>query len=139
MTRITFTLVLALPFALIACHDEDEEPTDNTIPICNTDDEGTYVSVADITGDTLSAEIGYSGCDLAEAVTVCWEDGSFMESNPVQARLVLLAPAGDCLAYFEESVDIDITGLRESYEAGYQTTTGTIIVQLNGTSATYSF
>jgi hypothetical protein len=136
MTRSILAFSVLSSFVMAGC---DPAVPAGEIAICDSADPGVLVTDASINGDTLTADVGYSGCDTVE-ITACWHDGSFMESDPVQARLALLAVgAGACTAAFEDTATIDISGLRAAYEDAYRTESGTIIVNLNGATVDYSF
>ena len=84
-----------------------------------------------ISGDLLAFTAGYGGgCEEHEFI-VCW-DGTFLESNPVQANLGIVHLGNDdnCEAYITEALTVDLTTLKASYQEGYQTETGTIIIGL---------
>jgi hypothetical protein len=107
---------------------------------CDADTDPLHIDSAKISGDALLVDVGYSGGCEDHVFTACW-DGSFMESFPVQARVVLEHDAnGDaCEAYFEETLTIDLTDMKDGYLSGYQTSEGTIIVRVDDESVDYSF
>ena len=79
-------------------------------------------------GDTLTINVSYSGgCETHEVTLVAAEQ--FLESLPVQLRVSLAHNAnGDtCEAWITEDYDFDLTPIREAYQKGYQTDTGTIL------------
>lgn len=95
-------------------------------------------------GDTLSFYAIYSGGCEAHEFIACW-DGSFLESDPVQAPLniVHIGNGDSCEALITEPISIDLTPLKEIYQSSYQTDSGTIILNFgdNATpnSITYFF
>jgi hypothetical protein len=71
-------------------------------------------------GDVLSMRVGFSGCSPDQPFTL-FMSGGFMESNPVQARLVLghVARGSECDAAWERTLHFDLRPLREAYEHAY--------------------
>lgn len=130
----------------IACtNNGNGDPGSDVLPLeigeCDTDTDRLDIDSAKIAGDELLVDVGYSGGCAEHEITACW-DGSFLESNPVQARLVLEHDAnGDmCEAYLQETLTIDLTDMKESYKSGYQTDQGTIIVHVDqAESVDYTF
>ena len=106
------------------------------------DDSYSFDGAEYVGDDTLEIDVGYSGGCETHEWTLCW-DGQFMESDPVQVSLDLRHEAnGDmCEAYVEETLSFDLQELRDDYESGYQTDTGTIIMRLTGhdESVTYDW
>ena len=78
-----------------------------------------------------SIDVSYSGGCETHAFTLVAEE-RFLESFPVQLRVSLAHNAnGDtCEESITESYHFDLTPLKEAYQAGYQTETGTIILRL---------
>ena len=69
-------------------------------------------------------------------------DGMFMESNPVQANILLSFKDEDsCKALRTTELEFDLSKLATLYRTHYQTTAGTIILRLRDFSdpVTYSF
>jgi hypothetical protein len=140
---------LLLPSLLLttACDDKGDDSGDSsTTPVafsaCTAYDSGSAdVSALSVSGDTLSVEVGYGGGCEDHQFTVCWPDQVFAESEPVQASLALWHEAnGDsCEAYLTEVLDFDLTPMKEAWIAGYGGSTGTMILNLEGQSASYSF
>ena len=94
-----------------------------------------------ITDDTLSVAVGYSGgCESHEFV-LCWPEGAFMESAPVQAGLEIWHNGNNdtCEMYNMEVLSFDLTPLKESYQAGYGTQDGEITIVIGGSSVSYLF
>lgn len=96
--------------------------------------------------DLLAVRVGFSGGCEPHDFFVCWRDSSFLETDPVRARLAVFHDAhGDrCEAYLTQERYIDLTPLREAFQTGYGQH-GTIIIDvaigLDGTehSAEYTF
>lgn len=128
----------------IACDNNGNNSSDSLglqIGECDTDTDPLAVDSAKISGDQLVVGVSYSGGCKEHGITACW-DGTFLESNPVQARLVLEHDAnGDtCEAYLQETLTIDLSSMKDSYKSGYQTESGTIFVQVDqAESLDYSF
>lgn len=129
--------------------NDNNEPGDNVdapdvlpleIGACDPDTDPLNVSNVKIAGDRLFVDIGHGGGCAEHTYRACWE-GSFLESNPVQANIVLEHDAnGDmCEAYLQETLEIDLTPMRENYEMGYPGTDGIILLGIGGEGATYSF
>ena len=89
------------------------------------------INAATLQGDTLSIDVSYSGGCETHAFTLVAEE-RFLESFPVQLRVSLAHNAnGDtCEESITESYHFDLTPLKEAYQAGYQTETGTIVLRL---------
>ena len=98
------------------------------------------VSAATMDGDLLTLLVGYGGCGGGHPLALCWNE-LFMESWPVQVSLQLdhddIGEA--CLAYIMEERTFDLSMLRESYQAGYQSTTGTIVAHVSSQSVDFTF
>ena len=116
------------------------------LPACAaTDGHATDLGDVTVSGDTLTATLSYSGGCEAHDFTLCWPDGVFLESEPVQAHLEILhtGPPDPCEAYPTEVVDFDLTPLRAAYAASTGSTSGTVELRVstNGGSgaATYRF
>lgn len=73
-----------------------------------------------LSGTVLSLNVGFSGCGPDHPLALYWV-GPFMESNPVQARLVLSHDSrGEaCDAYFTRLVATDLTPIRTAYRRQY--------------------
>lgn len=107
---------------------------------CDRETDAFETRSAKIQDDTLIVDVAYSGGCAEHVFTPCW-DGTFMESFPVQARLVLEHDAnGDrCEAYPQETLKIDLSEMKESYLSGYQATDGTIILHTDDQTVDYTF
>jgi len=166
-------LLLALTGALTpACGDKDDDGSDSAplygadgssdgadgssdgadgssttdLPDCQASDgHATDLGALTISGDTLTATLSYSGGCEAHEFTLCWPDGAFLESEPVQAHLEILhsGTPDPCEAYPTEVVDFDLTPLRGAYTTSTGASSGTIELRVStngGTGgATYSF
>lgn len=94
-----------------------------------------------VDGDVLSITVGYGGGCEEHLWALCWPDGSFMESDPVQARLELWhgGEPDPCDAYLSETLTFDLTPMRDAWHASYGAGPGTMILLLDDESATYTF
>ena len=91
------------------------------------------INAATIKDDILSVDVSYSGGCETHAFTLVAEQ-RFLESFPVQLRVSLAHNAnGDtCEAWITEEHTFNLTPIKEIYQKGYQTDTGTIILRLKG-------
>lgn len=125
------------------CGDADTDPFDGPeLSSCNpeTPFDDLVVNGASIEGDTLTIEVAYSGCGPGHPLGACW-DGAFAESEPVQVNFDVAHDDLDeaCDAFPSDSVDIDLTPLRQSYEEFYSES-GTITINIGGgESIDYTF
>lgn len=89
------------------------------------------INAATLAGDTLRVNVSYSGGCETHAFTLVAEP-RFLESFPVQLRVSIAHNAnGDrCEALITEDYHFDLTPLKEAYQKGYRTDTGTIALQL---------
>ncbi|MCR9166211.1 MAG: hypothetical protein ACE37F_32010 [Nannocystaceae bacterium] len=123
--------------------DVDTDPFDGPeVSSCSpeTPFDDLAIEGASIEGDTLTIDVAYSGCGPGHPLGACW-DGMFAESSPVQVNFdVAHDNLGEaCEAYPSDSVDIDLTPLRESYQELYAES-GTISINIGGAeSIDYSF
>jgi hypothetical protein len=85
---------------------------------------------ADLTDDILTLRVGFSGCTPFHDFTL-FMSGGFMESNPVQARLVLGHDdhGEQCDAAFERTLQFDLAPVRAAYERVYGQP-GLVVLQL---------
>lgn len=115
------------------------------IPIQPCDELSTFMShpyelgPVTITGDTLSAQVSFSGGCAPHFFRLCY-DRAFLESNPVQVevRLDHDSQFDPCEAYPTETREFDLTALRQEYERAYMATSGTMILRMGG-GVTYTF
>lgn len=86
---------------------------------------------ADIRRDVIELTAQYSGGCEEHIFELYW-DGLFMESNPVQVNLQLSHNSNNdvCRALITEIVYFDLSLLKASYSAGYQTSQGEIIIHI---------
>jgi hypothetical protein len=113
------------------------------VNICEAaDPDYATIVAASISGDDLLVSLSYSGGCEEQSFHPCW-DGSFAESNPVQTWLALSHSGAfdPCDSIVNEDLSFSLLPMRQAYEDGYQTTSGTIIVHLDGWggSLTYSW
>ncbi len=100
-----------------------------------------YIESAKIIKDTLQIEVSASGGCEEHLFDLYW-DGSFLESYPVQTKLTLTHDSqGDiCEAIIRKTLVFDLSSLKKSYQSGYLTQSGTIIISINNEkSLSYSF
>ena len=101
------------------------------------------INAATVKDGTLRVNVSYSGgCETHEFTLVAEE--RFMESFPVQLRVSLAHNTnGDtCQEPLTEVYRFDLTPIKEMYQKGYQTDTGTIVLRLKGappSDLTYEF
>lgn len=132
--------LLTLPALLTACPG-GAPPT----PLGSCDaSAGNTVDVvgAEIEGDLLSLTVQHGGGCEEWTYTVCWPDQMFLESDPVQVNLELLAttPQPDmCDAFITETVEQDLTPLRDHWRDAYQAESGTIVIHIEDQTVEYSF
>ena len=152
-TLFIASLVLALGCSDRGSDDTGTEreatPTPEALSSCQAADGDAYAygglktssEVAAVDGDTLEITVGYSGgCENHELV-LCWPEQAFTEEVPVGAALELWHNAnGDgCEAYLVETLEFDLTPLKEAYTAGYGSETGEIGISIAGTGLLYTF
>lgn len=124
--------------------DTDTDPFDGPeVSSCNpgTPFDDLAINGASIDGDTLTIDVAYSGCGPGHPLGACW-DGFFAESSPVQVHLEVAHDDLDevCDAFPSDSVDIDLTPLRQSFEEAYDAESGTITINIGGgESIDYTF
>lgn len=89
------------------------------------------INAATLQADTLTINVSYSGGCETHAFTLVAEE-RFLESFPVQLHVSLAHNAnGDtCEAWITEDYHFDLTPLKETYQTGYQTDEGTIVLRL---------
>ena len=116
--------------------------TEAGLPDCHASDGfATEVASASVTGDTLTLTVSYGGGCETHEFALCWPDGAFMESDPVQVALELWhgGPPDACDAWITEDRTFDLTPLKEAWQAAYQQTSGTIVVHVAGQTVDYTF
>ena len=89
------------------------------------------INAATLEADILTLNVSYSGGCETHAFTLVAEE-RFLESFPVQLRVSLAHNAnGDtCEAWITEDHHFDLTPIKEVYQEGYRTDTGTIALRL---------
>ena len=98
------------------------------------------VDDSNIEGDSLLIELQYGGgCGPVSAEL--YTDGLFMESNPVQLNVILAFTDDDpCEMIVKKKFCFDLSNLATYYNDSYQTTEGTIILNIKDyNSLTYNF
>jgi hypothetical protein len=119
----------------------DEELSASEITVIDVDDtcpgEPALVESISIEGDQLTYVAGHGGCDVAK-MWVCW-NGTFLESFPVQAQLVVHnAPAGNCDAFFTQTHTLPLEPVSDAYLDAYQRV-DPIVVRVGQQSQTWNF
>lgn len=112
------------------------------LPDCHADQGDPYdVGGVSLDGDTLTVSVSAGGgCEDHDWV-LCWPDGVFAESDPVQAFLEVWHDDHDdpCDAIISEDVPFDLVPLRTAWQASYGSGPGTIVVSVGGESVEYAF
>ncbi len=128
-----------------ACDPPDVDPFDGpALSSCQPDTPFDGLVITDVTldADTLTVDVAYSGCGPGHPLGGCW-DGGFDESRPVQTGLNIAHDnLGEvCEAFPSDSVDIDLTPMRDAYLANYGGDSGEIDISIPGwgSSVLYSF
>lgn len=139
MSRLPFLLPL-----LVACvGDKDETglPGTDEVAVCEAEHlDGYDLDGLAVTGDDLEISVGYGGGCEEHTWQLCW-GGTFMESDPVQVALTLGHDANNdsCQAYLSETLVFGLEPLKQSWIDAYGASTGTIVINLDGGSTSYSF
>lgn len=91
---------------------------------------------AEVRGDSLELTVNYGG-GCREHSFLLLSDAAWMESNPVQVGVKLSHDAkGDfCDALLSRTLRFDLTPLKVAYNSAYQTTSGTIRLNIRGFSS----
>lgn len=91
------------------------------------------VIAAAVVDDTLAVTVGYAGGCRDHVFGLCW-DQHFADSDPPQVDLYISHDAMNdpCASEPSEELEFDLLPLRQAYETGNQTDTGTIRIQLDG-------
>jgi hypothetical protein len=99
-----------------------------------------YIDGLTIVGDCLEVEVSYGGGCEEHTYDPCW-DGSFAESNPVQATLWIDHDAmnDSCEAFISETWTVDLSSMKSAWQAAYQSQSGTIILHVGAESIDYDF
>lgn len=144
LSVVSITIFACGNTAILNDPTQDGDCLDNpvdcvAVEICDLKEQDVFfMDPANLNGDIITVRISYSGGCKDHDFQACWE-GSFMESYPVQARIKLIHDAhGDaCEALISQVVAIDLTPMKESYQAAYQES-GTIIIHLDDQTIVYS-
>lgn len=122
------------PEAFSDCSTDDGWPID----LGGFDTQSPPVSIS---GDTLTVVVGHGGGCTEHLYEICWPDQSFMESEPVQVALEVWhgGERDNCEAYLTETLAFDLSPLKTSWKSAYGEGPGTILVNVMGESAEYSF
>ena len=128
------------------CGSGGTDPSLTEVPLesCELVDPGNdpySIEGAKIQGDILVVEVTYSGGCVEHSFGACF--GSFMESEPVQAGVVIghLENNDPCDATVNEALAVKLSPLKKAYQESYGTPHGTIDVSLAGSEIVleYSF
>ena len=114
----------------------------DTLPACAAADGDDYdLEGARVEGDTLYAELAFSGGCADHDFTLCWPDQAFMESWPVQAALEIQHEDNDdaCDGWLYEERAFDLVPLQQAWRAEYGGGDGEIVVRLGALSLSYEF
>ncbi|QRK12946.1 hypothetical protein JQX13_24685 [Archangium violaceum] len=86
-----------------------------------------------LSGDLLLVNVSYGGGCAEHDFALSW-DGSFAESNPTQASLVLLHDAHDdqCRAHVTTTLRFDLTPVKERWREMYRSEHGSTIPHVAG-------
>ena len=119
-----------------ACDPVDIDPFDGpAVSACQPDTpfDGLVINDVTLDGDTLTVDVAYSGCGPGHPLGGCW-DGNFDESAPVQTGLSIAHDnLGEvCEAFPSDSVDIDLTPMRDAYLESYGGDGGEIDISIPG-------
>lgn len=112
------------------------------IGVCNAPpaSDGFNIDSLAIVGDCLEVEVNYGGGCEDHTYDPCW-NGSFAESNPVQATLWIDHDAMNdaCDAIVQDTWIIDLSSMKADWQAAYQSQSGTIILHVGQDSIDYNF
>jgi len=102
--------------------------------------DGYTLNAADVRDDTLHLSLSFGGGCAEHLFRVCW-DGSFMESAPVQAALVLQHEANDdpCDAWLSADLEVPLSSLRAAYADAYRSDTGTVVLRVGEETVRFDF
>lgn len=112
------------------------------LPDCQADHGDPYdVGGVTLEGDTLTVTLSAGGGCEDHDWALCWPDGSFAESDPVQAFLEVWHDDHDdaCDAIISEDVAFDLVPLKTAWQDAYGGGSGTILISVGGESVEYSF
>lgn len=139
-----FLLLVAL--SSMSCDDDGETIDDkfqsgSEAEICDlTPIDEFELSAFDIEGDQLKLSTSYAGGCKVHDFYLCW-DGTFFESNPVQALLALIHDGhGDtCKAILHTDLLFDLNPLKAAWQELHQQSSGVIQINLGEKRLEYAF
>ncbi|MFT5583721.1 MAG: hypothetical protein ACI9VR_001302 [Cognaticolwellia sp.] len=102
---------------------------------------GVEVQSLSISGDTLSAELGYGGGCEVHLFELCWPSQNFEYTDPPQVTLELWhgGEPDACDLYEIETIEFDLSALKQVWQDESSLESGTLLIQLGGQIATYTF
>lgn len=125
---------------LLSCEPMPETP--EAFGDCSAE-EGDETSIEDarIESGELLLDVSYGGGCEEHDFQICWPDGSFMESDPVQVSLDLWHDAHDdgCESWLSETLTFDLAPLAEAWHDSYGDGPGQMTVHVGGLSLDYVF
>jgi len=97
--------------------------------------------VNETTTGNLELVVSYSGGCEEHFFELCWPDATFMESDPVGARLQLWhSGAPDpCEAWIEEELTLDVTPMADAWHAAYGAGSGEMVLYIGDFATWYRF
>lgn len=136
MARSSTVALASLLVPLVACIGSDRELSSSEVNVTSScPGEPVLVESIEIVNGQLNATVGHGGCNAA-AVWACW-NGAFLESFPVQAHLAIHhAPAGNCDAFFTQTVSLSLEPVLDAYVDGYHRV-DPIVLHVGGKSETW--
>jgi hypothetical protein len=143
MRRLLFIAVAWVGLGLLGCGPIIvEEVEGDPKPLLSSGTDPVEIKGISVAGDVLELELSYGGGCEEHTFWLEW-DGAFLESHPVQSRLVLRHEArGDgCMALISGTRRFELTPVKEAWRQGYQRTEGTISLHVEGApgSVLYTF
>jgi len=125
---------------LLACPAPVAEP----FGPCRAADGDVYeFNSAEVNGDTLTANLSFSGGCEQHEFTLCWPDQQFGETDDGQTQVTLeiFHDANDdsCEAYLTEDVDLDLADLEVAYIGAFGPGPGSMVILLGGEILDFSF
>ena len=148
----TYLLILLMLLFVIGCDrmetqviDKTDDVADDVAEIGNVafgftaaewGSDEYVINAATVQDGMLRVNVSYSGGCETHVFTLVAEE-RFLESFPVQLRVSLAHNAnGDtCETWITEDHVFDLTPIKEVYQKGYRTDTGTIVLLLKGVSS----
>ncbi len=129
--------VLGVGLGLFGCGPIVLEEEDQPMPVLSLGKDPFTLQSVSVSGDFLEVETSYGGGCEKHSFWVEW-DGAFLESLPVQARLVVRHEARNdrCLALIgSDKRRFDLSPLKESYRRGYREQQGSIVLRVQDAPA----